>query len=117
MLFNCPGWTSSRLERGDIPLHTFQCIDGLQRLTAIRKFAAGELSVFGGLCWKDLDGTAFSPRLSRYRVQVAIYEFTNRADLLRLYLDLNAGGTVHAPSEIERVQGLLQQAVSGGDGA
>ena len=49
ILFNCPGWTMSQSAGGDIPLKTFQCIDGLQRLTAVRKFMAGEIKIFGDL--------------------------------------------------------------------
>lgn len=112
ILFNCPGWTRSHGIAGDIKENTFQCIDGLQRLTAVRKFMAGEITVFGGMLASDLKGSPFDPYRLNYRLQVGIYEFTSRADLLQFYLDLNNGGTVHAPQEIERVRGLLAQAKS-----
>lgn len=105
ILFNCPGWSRSAHDAQGIKENTFQCIDGLQRLTAVRKFLAGEISVFGGMLAQDLKGSPFDP--ARYRLQIGIYEFTSRTDLLQFYLDLNAGGTVHAPQEIERVRALL----------
>lgn len=108
ILFNCPGWSRSDGNEGDIPNHTFQCIDGLQRLTAVRKFMAGEVEVFGGLKAADLDKTPFDPK--RYRLQFAVYEFVNREDLLQFYLDLNGGGTVHSQAELERVRGLRDEA-------
>ena len=71
---------------------------------------AGEITVFGGMVASDLKGSPFDPYRLTYRLQVGIYEFTSRAELLQFYLDLNNGGTVHAPQEIERVRGLLAQA-------
>lgn len=110
ILFNCPGWSRSQSGEGDIQENTFQCIDGLQRLTAVRKFMAGEITVFGGMVASDLKGSPFDPFRMGFRLQIGIYEFTSRAELLQFYLDLNAGGTVHTPQEIERVRGLLAQA-------
>lgn len=111
ILFNCPGWsrsTASAGAGGDIAEHTFQCVDGLQRLTAVRKFMAGEFGVFGGLGAQDLRGSPFD--LGRYRLQMAVYEFNNRADLLNFYLHLNEGGTPHGPEELARVRQLLMLA-------
>ncbi len=109
ILFNCPGWTSYSGE-GGIPSQTFQCIDGLQRLTALRRYMRGEITVFDGLRASDLHASPFDPR--RVRVKIAIYEFRARVSLLQFYLDLNAGGTVHAPEELARVRLLLDEAKS-----
>lgn len=110
LLFNCPGWSRNSRPAGDIPDNTFQCIDGLQRLTAVRKFLSGEFTVFGGQSMASLKGSPFD--LGRYTLQMAVYEFNTRAELLQFYIDLNAGGTVHAPTEIERVRGLLVESKS-----
>lgn len=109
LLFNCPGWERAGVPGGDIPDHTFQCVDGLQRLTAVRKFMAGEFSVFDELYACDLQGTPFDPR--RYRVSVSVFEFNHRHDLLDFYIRLNRGGTVHSDEELERVQDLLEKAL------
>jgi len=113
IMFNAPGYSRER-EPGDIPAHTFQCIDGLQRLTSVRKFMAGEIKVFGDKSCDDLTGSPFDPR--RYRLSIAVYEFSNRADLLQFYLDLNTAGTAHSVEEIERVRGLLTEAQGPGQG-
>jgi hypothetical protein len=105
LLFNCPGWSSSNRAKGDIPENTFQCVDGLQRLTALRKFLAGEFTIFNGQTIASLKGSPFD--LSKYCLQMAVYEFDSRAELLRFYIDLNQGGTVHANEEIERIRDLL----------
>ena len=109
ILFNCPGWLRSDGDDGDIAAHTFQCIDGLQRLTSVRQFVAGDLSVFNGMTADDFKGSPFD--LKRYRLKFSVYEFSHRAELLQFYLDLN-GGTVHAQSELDRVQQLLDEIVT-----
>lgn len=108
--FNCPGWREDPAPGGNIPLQTFECIDGLQRLTAVRKFLAGEVTVFGGMKVSDFDATCFSLRRARYRLQFAVHEFSRRTDLYQFYLDLNAGGTPHSPKDLEKVRRLWEQA-------
>ncbi|MEJ6003750.1 hypothetical protein [Paucibacter soli] len=104
--FNAADW-SGRGIRGDLPAHHLQCIDGLQRMTALRRFLAGEMRLFGSSVGvAELKGSPFDP--GRFTVQVAVHEFANRSDLLQFYLDLNSGGTVHADRELERVRGLLR---------
>lgn len=101
--FNCPNWENFNYT-GDLP-RGFQCIDGLQRLTAVREFMAGRVRPFG-LTPDDLNCSRYSVRGSTYRFRLAIHDFTTRADLLQHYLDLNAGGTPHSAAEIERVRAL-----------
>jgi hypothetical protein len=106
---NCPNWDVDKYQ-GDLP-RGFQCIDGLQRITAVLKFLAGEVHPFG-LNVDELDGTSFSMRRSLFRFRFAIHNFESRADLLQHYLDLNVGGTPHTSEEITRVKGLLDDCAS-----
>lgn len=109
LIFNCPsfhGATDTGL--GDLPRHELQCIDGLQRFTALTEFAAGRVLVFGGRSVADFSQTPFD--LQRFRAQVRVYSFQSRAELLSFYLDLNSGGTVHSQEELTRVRGLLESA-------
>lgn len=107
--FNCPNWDTDNFV-GDLP-RGLQCIDGLQRITAVMDFLAGEVRPFG-LTTDDLAGSSFS--ISGYRFRVAIHNFTWRADLLQHYLDLNTGGTPHSAEEIERVRKLRDEALVSG---
>jgi len=100
--FNCPNWDNHDY-KGELP-RGFQCIDGLQRITAVMKFLNGEIKPFG-LHVDDLDGSSFSIR-SKYRFRVAIHNFERKFDLLSHYLDINAGGTPHSASELERVRAM-----------
>ncbi len=102
---NCADWGEPDPE-SDLP-KGLQCVDGLQRYTAVTEFVKGNVKPFGFTA-QELSGTQFSPK--RIYMKVAIHGFTKRADLLAHYLALNAGGTPHSAEEIERVRGLLAQA-------
>jgi hypothetical protein len=106
--FNCPHWGDHRGET-DLPAG-LQCVDGLQRYTAITSFVRGEVKAFG-LSVADFAGTQFDPK--RFRMTIAVHDFTSRAELLAFYLALNSGGSQHSEEEIERVRGLLDTAKAG----
>lgn len=100
--FNCPHWTHDDV-RSDLPA-MLQCVDGLQRYTAVTGFMRDDVKAFG-LVASELKGTAFSPR--HFRMRIAVHDFIKRSDLLEHYLSINAGGTPHSAEEIARVRGLL----------
>lgn len=100
---NCPNWDTDDYI-GDLP-KGFQCIDGLQRLTAVQKFINGEIKPFG-LTIPDLEYSSFSIK-SMYRFRVEVFSFQNKSELLQHYIDINSGGTPHSAEEIERVKNLL----------
>ena len=90
-------------------------VDGLQRLTAIRKFLANEIPVFGHTLFQfdDVQDPAVRRRaINRRNIVVWINNLPTRAAVLKWYLEINAGGTPHSKSEIERVRGLLDSELS-----
>lgn len=96
LCFNCPGW------QGMGKQGPYEILDGKQRLTSAMMFMRNELPAFGRL-FREYTG-----RLRYYAgFKWRIFELPTRADVLRYYLDMNAGGTPHAASEIERVRALL----------
>lgn len=104
--FNALGFGApSRSVGGDIAPGTIECIDGLQRLTAVRRYIVGDMQAFGGRTVRDFEDTTFSTR--RLTMKFRVFTFERRADLYRYYLSLNAGGTPHSKAEIARVRGLL----------
>lgn len=104
--WNCANWNDSAYA-GELPLG-FQCIDGLQRLTAIRRYMGGEIKPFG-LSVRDLDDSGFSARRARYQLRFAVFDFGTREQLIHHYLDLNGGGTPHTTEELDRVRALLRR--------
>lgn len=111
--FNCPGWQGdAKAEGTDMNPHSVQCIDGLQRLTAMREFVAGNFKIFGKYSIEDLDETPFSFRRLGMTWTLEMFNIQRRADLLQFYLDLNSGGVVHSDAELDRVRSLRQEALA-----
>lgn len=105
--FNCPNLEMADSDyQGDLPLG-FQCVDGLQRITAATRFVNGEIKPFG-MDVREFDNSSFSVKRCHFRFKLAIHNFQNRADLLGHYLAFNSGGTPHSEAEIARVRALLE---------
>lgn len=95
------------------PNYDDELVDGLQRVTALRRFYLGEVPM------ELTDGTRvylrdFSEADQKMLVgnggpvlTIKYVKYENRADVLRFYLRLNRGGTVHSDAEIDRVKALL----------
>lgn len=91
---NCPGWMGSFVG-------PMQLVDGLQRLTACRRFLADEIPAFG------FRFSEYEDRPLRVDLLFSINTLPTRALVLRWYLELNSGGVVHTEEELLRVQRLL----------
>lgn len=107
--FNCPFFERGSLDdykqgKYEMPM---VCVDGLQRLTTIRKFLKNELKVFGYTIdeFEDKDMLLRSHHELRFNVN----NLKTRKEVLQWYLDFNTGGTVHSQDEIERVKKLLEE--------
>lgn len=102
--FNCPAFGG---ETGvDIPTKQMVCIDGLQRLTALRKFLNNEIPIYGHY----FDDFEDKPRDIRTRLSFNINSINTRPDLLKWYLSMNSTGTPHSADELNRVRKLLADA-------
>ncbi len=97
LTFNCIGWDSDR----PTPM---QLVDGKQRLTAVLAFMKDEIKAFGHLRSEHTDYMPDSNCNFRFRV----CKLKAKADVLRLYLNINAGGTPHTTEEIEKVRNMLK---------
>lgn len=111
--FNCPSWGGKKSVSNGLELNSVQCIDGLQRLTAMREFVAGKFKVFGDQTFETLKGTTFDPSRIGFMWVLEMFDITSRDDLLQFYLDINSGGVVHSDEELTRVRGLLADARAG----
>lgn len=94
------------------PTPNYSLLDGKQRLETVRMFMRNEIAIFGGLNgrsegWRfeDIEGpTGVDQRFTWHVVEVS-----TRADVLRLYLKINAGGTPHTSQELDKVRAMLSQ--------
>lgn len=101
LYFNCPDWLRGMPIR---EYNEFVCVDGLQRITAIRRFVNDELEIFGH---KFSDFKGRFPIAQTMRVH--INDLKSRAEVLQWYLDLNSGGTQHTDEQLELVRRLLAE--------
>jgi len=101
IIFNCPRWMRGKYEA------TVQLVDGKQRLEAVRKFMRGGLMAFG----QRVDQFGRFPAM-KYDLQFAVCALETRGEVLRLYLNINAGGTPHTKKELDRVRLMLDEEIS-----
>lgn len=99
LYFNYPSW-HTEVASGEY--NDFVIVDGLQRYTAIAGFLADEFPVFGS-CYSEFTDS-WRPSNT---IRVHINDLKSKVDVLEWYLQMNAGGTPHSKSEIERVYALL----------
>lgn len=82
----------------------YVCVDGLQRITAVQRFINNEIPIFGTYFNEFED----KPRL-KYTVKINVNDLKTEQEVLRWYVDMNAGGTPHSKKEIERVKKLIEE--------
>ena len=100
--FNKPSWHTSR----DIVdgYDDFVCVDGLQRITAIRKFMNNEIKAFGYY------RNEFTGNIRGYAdMRLNINDLKTKKAVLQWYLEMNTGGVIHTKEEINRVKLLLER--------
>lgn len=93
---NHPGWMGDWEGLGVL-------VDGKQRLEAVRAFLRNDIPAFGYLLSEYEDKLDVVRTTLRFHVNT----LKTRAEVLQWYLDLNTGGVVHTPEEIEKVRILL----------
>lgn len=99
---NKPDWHS---KVNDGAYNDFVCVDGLQRLTAIRRFMNGEIPVFGSYIHEFED----KMNIARDSIKVNINDLKSEKEVLQWYVDMNAGGTPHTNEEIEKVRKMISE--------
>lgn len=106
--FNCPFFKNGDVEgykKGKYD-HPMVCVDGLQRLTALRKFINNELPIFGGYYLKDFED--WKVLLRKESVRININNLRTKKEVLKWYLEFNNAGTPHTEEELNRVQKMYE---------
>lgn len=86
-----------------VPTPDYCLVDGKQRLETVRRFMRGELRPFGRTVQEFGE-----LRITQSRFQWRVVECRTREDILRLYLNINGGGTPHTGEELAKVRMMLQ---------
>ena len=97
--WNHPHWMNSW--KGVLEL-----VDGKQRIKAVTDFFDNKLKVFG-LRFKEFEGG--DQGLWTVCLSFNIADLKTRAEVLKWYIDMNAGGTMHKKREIDKVRQLLEE--------
>ena len=95
--FNCTSW----MDGFNTPLIL---VDGLQRITAVERFLTNQIPAFGYLFKEYSDNIPFDCEFF-----FSIHNLKTRAKVLKWYIELNSGGIVHTPEEINKVIRLLEE--------
>lgn len=103
LYFNCPSWLKSNYKG---IYRDFVCVDGLQRITAIRRFLNNEIAVFGQY-YTEFEGVT---DLVRHGMHVNVNDLQSRKDVLQWYIEMNEGGTPHTKAELARVKRMIANA-------
>lgn len=106
IIFNMPGWQNLDYCPGAYMV----CVDGLQRLTACRRFLNNEIPAYGTY-FKDYSGCMHGG------LQFVVGAFRKKSSVLQWYLQINAKGTPHTDEEIARVREMLRQERTKADGS
>lgn len=95
---NHPGW--HRNYEGE-----FVCVDGLQRITAIKRFINNEIKVYG-YYFKEYED---KPRISTHSLRINVNDLKTKKEVLQWYLEMNSGGVAHTKEELDKVRLLLEK--------
>lgn len=87
----------------------FVCVDGLQRITACLRFLNNEIPVFGHFLSEYEDSLS-----NLIALEFVINDLPTKKDVLKWYIELNTGGTVHSEEEIARVKNMLNELEAAG---
>jgi hypothetical protein len=104
------GGETTQLIINELPDQSTEIVDGKQRFTACLQWVNNEFPATtwnGETIWyKDLDHVSTTILGNRITLPFLIVQLSG-ADILKLYIRLNRGGTVHSDEEIARVKALL----------
>jgi len=103
LYFNNPDWGKNY---GDY--HEFVCVDGLQRITAVRRFMNNEIPAFG-IYRKDFEDDWMFTHDFRHMFNIHVNDLKTKEEVLTWYIEMNTGGTPHTKEEIAKVQKILNE--------
>ena len=83
----------------------YVCVDGLQRITAIRGFYHDEIPAFGHR-YSQFEGPL---NLTKFTMRIVVNDLQTREEVLQWYLELNTTGVPHSKEELDRVKALLNR--------
>jgi hypothetical protein len=96
IFFNHPGWFKEWKGRMEI-------VDGKQRVEAVLSFLNNKVKVYGYYLNQYADKLDYLT----CNFTIHVLDLESRELVLKWYLDMNSGGTIHTETEIQKVKDLL----------
>jgi hypothetical protein len=90
-----------------------EVVDGKQRITALRRWLKGEIIAHapcGISVWHKDIGEVDQRNLDMMTTMQWKFVGLSRVEVMKYYLRLNSGGTVHSKKELDRVRKLIEDA-------
>jgi hypothetical protein len=107
VFFNHPTWGSFH----DADKYPIVCLDGQQRLGAVKAFMTNQIPIFGGNYRKDFSDHLPSDR-AYFNVNVSCLK--TKQELINTYIAFNFAGTAHDIAEAEKLEAMLKQLPAAG---
>lgn len=98
--FNIGEWSDKK----DTDIPQMVCVDGLQRITAMLRFLHNEIPLFGYYL-NEYEDKITNDNTFRFNINNLPY----KKDVVKWYLEMNSGGTVHSKEELDRVNKMLEE--------
>ena len=103
LYFNHPDW----YHKSEGNYHDYVCVDGLQRITAVRRFMNNEIPAFG-VYRKDFeDDFYFTLDIMHHSFNFHVNDLKTKEEVLQWYVEMNEGGTPHTKAEIDKVKSMI----------
>lgn len=103
LYFNHPDW----YHKNEGNYHDYVCVDGLQRITAVRRFMNNEIPAFG-VYRKDFeDDFYFTLDIMHHSFNFHVNDLKTKEEVLQWYVEMNEGGTPHTKAEIDKVKSMI----------
>lgn len=113
-----PDWTTGDGGSAVVKPGSNWIIDGQQRVTAIRDFIEGRLTVFDGLRYGDLPRREQLRRFDRIVLtRIVLPSSTDEETLKSLYRRMNYGGVTHTQADLDRLGEQMHREPSAVHGA
>lgn len=109
--FNCPLISGHYKDGNDPHAKTLYLVDGKQRMESVRAFLRDEVEVFGGYRFSDFTDPHAITGMGGPAFTWYINDLPKYSDLLKWYIDINAGGVAHTPEEIDKVRVMLKREI------
>jgi hypothetical protein len=93
IFWNCTTWDTTM----DTPV---ELVDGKQRISAVLGFLHNKIPAFGRL-FKEYEDHKHGLRAHLARFYFHIHSLTDPLEVVQWYIDMNTGGSVHTPKDLE----------------